>query len=102
MFAIIQTGGKQYKVAVGQKVKIEKLTVADGDAVIFDKILLMADGDKVQIGQPYLSGAKVEGKVLKQGRHDKVIVFKYHSKTRQKKKKGHRQPFTEVEIVKIS
>jgi large subunit ribosomal protein L21 len=99
MFAVIETGGKQYKVAPGQKLKIEKVEAKEGDGVIFDKVLLIADGENVKIGAPYVAGAKVEAKVLKQGRRDKVIVFKYHSKTRYRKKKGHRQPFTEVEIT---
>lgn len=97
-FSIIQTGGKQYKVSSGQKLKIEKLEVKDGDSVVFDKVLLIADGDNVKIGTPYLSGEKVGAKVLKQGRDKKKIVFRYHSKTRYRKKKGHRQHFTEVEI----
>lgn len=99
MFSIIQTGGKQYKVSAGEKIKIEKLSVQAGESVIFDKILLTADGENVKIGMPYVEGAKVEGKVLKQGREKKKIVFRYHSKTRYRKKKGHRQDFTEVEIV---
>ena len=102
MFAIIQTGGKQYKVTPGQKLKIEKLETPAGERVVFDKVLLTADGDAVQVGKPYIESAKVEGKVIRQDRADKVIVFKYHSKTRQRKKKGHRQPFTEVEIAGIS
>lgn len=97
-FAIIQTGGKQYKVSAGQKLKIEKLDAKEGDDFIFDKVLLTADGESVKIGTPYLEGVKVEAKILKQGRDKKKIVFKYHSKTRYRKKKGHRQPFTEVEI----
>lgn len=101
MFAIIETGGKQYKVAPGQKIKIEKVEAAAGENFIFDKVLLTADGEKVNIGTPYVAGAKVEGKILKQGRAKKVIVFKYHSKTRYRKKKGHRQHFSEVEITKI-
>lgn len=100
-FAIIETGGKQYRVSQGQKLKIEKLEGNSGASIVFDKVLLVSDGDQVAVGAPYVSGAKVEAKVLEQGRHKKVIVFKYHSKTRQRKKKGHRQPFTEVEIVKI-
>jgi len=101
MFAVIQTGGKQYRVSVGEKLKIEKLeTVVDGK-VVFDKVLLVVDGDTVNIGAPEVAGAKVEGKVLVQGRAKKIIVFKYHSKTRRRKKNGHRQPFTEVEITKI-
>ncbi|MEK7555364.1 MAG: 50S ribosomal protein L21 [Patescibacteria group bacterium] len=98
-FAIIQTGGKQYKVSSGQKIKVEKLT-GDKDAVLsFDKVLLTADGDNVKIGSPYVEGAKVEAKILKQGRDRKKIVFRYHSKTRRSKKKGHRQSYTEVEIL---
>jgi len=101
-FAIIETGGKQYKVASGQKIKIEKLENAAGDSVKFDKVLLREEGEAVEIGTPHIPGAVVEAKIIKQGRHDKVIVFKYSSKTRYKKKKGHRQPFTEVEIVSIN
>lgn len=100
-FAVIATGGKQYRVSPGARVKVERLEAEAGGAVTFDKVLLAADGDAVKIGTPYLSGATVEGKVLAQGRARKVIVFKYHSKTRYKKKKGHRQPFTEVQITKI-
>ncbi len=101
MFAVIETGGKQYKVSPGQKIKIEKLDASEGGQVVFNKVLLKSDGAEVEIGTPHLSGAAVEAKVLEQGRGDKVIVFKYHSKTRYKKKKGHRQHFTEVEIIKI-
>ena len=115
-FAIIQTGGKQCKVAPGQKIKIEKIApeksaFAQGlqqhesahanNGVIFDKVLLISDGDDVRIGTPYVSNVKVHAKILKQGRDKKKIVFKYHSKTRYRKKKGHRQHFSEVEIVRI-
>ncbi|MCL5004480.1 MAG: 50S ribosomal protein L21 [Patescibacteria group bacterium] len=98
-FTIIQTGGKQYKVSSGQKLKIEKLDAEKDGKVVFDKVLLAADGDSVKIGTPYVEGAKVEAKVLRQARDKKKIVFKYHSKTRYRKKKGHKQPFTEVEIA---
>ncbi|MBI2024612.1 MAG: 50S ribosomal protein L21 [Candidatus Harrisonbacteria bacterium] len=101
MFAVIETGGKQYKVAPGQKVKIEKLETNNGDVLDFDKVLLLADGENVKIGTPYIAGSKVSAKILKQGRSKKIIVFKYHSKTRERKKKGHRQYFTEVEITGI-
>lgn len=101
MFAIIETGGKQYRVAPGKKLKIEKLEVKEGEPLSFDKVLLTAEGDNVKVGAPYVNGAKVDAKVVKQARHDKVIVFKYHSKTRQRKKKGHRQHFTEIEITGI-
>ncbi len=101
MFAVIETGGKQYKVAVGDKVKIEKLTGEAGAAIVFDKILLVGDGETAKIGQPYVSGASVAAKVLAQGRDKKKIVFRYHSKTRYRKKKGHRQHFTEVAIENV-
>ena len=100
-FSIIETGGKQYKVFPGNKIKIEKLPGKEGDAVIFDRVLLRAEGEKVSIGEPYISGAKVEAKVLRQARDKKVIIFKYHSKTRQRKKRGHRQYFTEIEVTKV-
>ena len=101
MFAIIETGGKQYRVSAGDKLKIEKIVANEGESVVFDKVLLRADGESVTVGAPYISGAKVEGKVLRQARDKKVIIFKYHSKTRQRKKRGHRQHFTEVEMVKV-
>ncbi|MDP2598734.1 MAG: 50S ribosomal protein L21 [Candidatus Liptonbacteria bacterium] len=100
-FAVIETGGKQYRVSAGQKVKIEKVSVAAGGNLVFDKVLLLVNGDKMEIGTPHIAGAKVHGNVLRQARDRKKIVFKYHSKTRYRKKKGHRQPFTEVEITKI-
>lgn len=100
-FSIIETGGKQYKVSAGQKIKVEKLNAEAGDSFVFDKVLLVVDGEKVEIGTPYIAGAKVEAKVLRQARERKKIVFKYHSKTRYKKKKGHRQHFTEVLVEKI-
>ena len=100
-FAIIETGGKQYKVSSGVKVKIEKVKGEAGDKVAFDKVLLVAKGADVQIGTPHISGAAVEGKIIRQSRAKKVIVFKYHSKTRYRRKQGHRQHFTEVEIVKL-
>ena len=101
MFAVIKTGGKQYIVEPGQKLKIEKVDAKDGDVFNFDQVLLAGDDKKVEVGMPHVSGARVEAKVIRQGRGDKVIVFKYHAKTRYRKKKGHRQPFTEVEIIKI-
>ncbi len=101
MFAVIETGGKQYRVSLGTKIKVEKLA-SEGESFVFDKVLLVSDGKEVKIGKPYLEGSKVEAKVVKQGRAKKIIVFRYHSKTRYRKKKGHRQPFTEVEVTKIS
>ncbi len=100
-FAVIETGGKQYKVSPGRKIKIEKIEGEKDVNFVFDKVLLVADGENIQIGTPYIEGAKVEGKVIKQGRDKKKIVFRYHSKTRYRKKKGHRQHFTELEIIKV-
>ena len=104
--AIIKTGGKQYIVSEGQKLKIEKLNRNEGEEFDFDEVLLFAPaaagGKEIKIGQPLVGDMKVSAKVLKQGRGEKKIVFRYKNKTRYKKKKGHRQPFTEVEILKIS
>ncbi len=99
--AIIKTGGKQYIVSPGDKIKIEKLDVEKGKAIEFSKVLLLEKDNEVKIGTPLVGNAKVLGKVLEQGKADKIIVFKYKPKTRYRKKKGHRQPFTEVEIEKI-
>jgi len=101
MLAVIKTGGKQYIVTPGQKIKIEKLNKKEGNEVIFNQVLLLEKNKKVEIGTPLIKDAKVIGKVSKQGKGKKVIVFKYKAKTRRKKKAGHRQPFTEVEITKI-
>lgn len=102
MFAIIKTGGKQYRVSPGQKLKVEKLDAVEGATVRFDEVLLVADGDNVAIGTPSVAGAAVNAKVLRQARDKKKIVFKYHPKTRYRKKKGHRQSYTEVEVTNIS
>lgn len=99
--AVIKTGGKQYLVTPGQKLKVEKLNAREGGKIVFGEVLLVSNDKKMEIGTPYVKGAKIEAKILKQGRGKKVIVFKYHSKTRYRKKKGHRQFFTEVEITKI-
>jgi large subunit ribosomal protein L21 len=101
MFAVIETGSKQYRVAPGQTIKIEKLEGKAGDAVTFDTVLLTVDGENMKLGTPSVAGAQVTGKIVKQGKNDTVIVFKYSSKTRRRKKNGHRQPFTEVEITGI-
>jgi len=100
-FAVVQTGGKQYRVSAGQKLKVEKLDVKAGDKVVFETVLLTSIGDTVKIGAPYIAGAALEAKVLGDGRGKKAIIFKYHSKTRARKKKGHKQDYTEIEIIKI-
>ena len=102
MFAVIKTGGKQYRVTPGRKLRVEKLDAPEGAAIHFKDVLLVADGEKIEIGTPLVGQAQIEAKVLQQGRDKKKIVFKYHRKTRYRKKKGHRQPFTEIEITKIS
>lgn len=100
MFAVIKTGGKQYKVAEGDVLYIEKLESKEGE-VVFEEVLLVANGS-VKVGKPAVFGAKVLAKVLEDGKGEKKMVFRYKSKTRYKKKKGHRQPFTKVQITKIS
>ena len=99
--AVIETGGKQYLVKPQDKIEIERLPGKDGDKVSFDKVLLSADGDKVELGKPYISGKSVEGKILSQGRAKKILVMKFKNKVRYKRKKGHRQEYTKVQIVSV-
>jgi len=101
MLAIIKTGGKQYKVAPGDKVKIEKVSNKEGEEITFNEVLLVEKNKKIQVGAPLVKDAKVLGKVLKQGKGKKIIVFKFKPKIRYEKKQGHRQPYSEVEITKI-
>jgi len=101
-FAVIKTGGKQYKVAEGQIVKLEKLPAQESGEVIFDKVLLAADETNLKIGQPYLKDAQVKAKVLKQGRGRKIVIIKFRLKKRYKKKQGHRQSFSQVQITQLS
>jgi len=101
MLAVIKTGGKQYLVSPGQKIKIEKIDKKEGSEISFPEVLLLEKNKKIEIGLPFIKGAKVIGKVVSQGKRKKVIVFKYKAKKREKIKKGHRQSFTEVEITKI-
>ena len=100
MYAIIKTGGKQYNVEEGKVITIEKLDVSEGDKVTFDEVLLLS-GDTVKIGQPIVEGAKVIAKVLAQGKEKKVRIFKYKAKSNYRRRQGHRQPFTKVQIEKI-
>ena len=102
MHAIIETGGKQYKVAEGDTLFIEKLPNEAGDAVTFDKVLAILDGDKATFGTPVVEGASVEGKIVKNGKGKKIRTFKYNAKKGYRKRQGHRQPYTKVEIGKIS
>ena len=100
MYAIIQTGGKQIKVAKGDSILVEKLDVKEGETVTFDKVLLVG-GETVKVGAPYVKGATVTATVEKQGKARKIIVFKYKPKTTYHKKQGHRQPYTRVKIEEI-
>ncbi len=102
MYAVIATGGKQYKVTEGQTLKIESLGAEAGDAVEFDKVLLVADGDNVSIGTPYLDGSTVSATVASNGRHKKVEIVKFKRRKHHRKQMGHRQNFTEVEITAIA
>ncbi|MBI2626240.1 MAG: 50S ribosomal protein L21 [Candidatus Nealsonbacteria bacterium] len=101
MLAVIKTGGKQYIVAPGQKIEIEKLDKKEGSEITFNEVLLLEKSNHLEIGSPLVAGAKVLGKVLGHGKGDKVIAFKYKAKKRTAVKKGHRQLFTEVEITSL-
>ncbi len=102
MQAIIVTGGKQYSVKEGDEIFIEKLNAEADDAVIFDQVLAVVDGENSTFGKPCVKGAKVEAKVLKNGKAKKVVVFKYRPKKDSKSLRGHRQPYTKVKIEKIA
>ena len=97
--AVIKTGGKQYIVSAGTKLKLEKLAPTTGDEVTFEQVLLTDDGAKITLGKPVLTGVKVTAKRVKDARHAKITVVKYKNKTRYRVKRGHRQPYTEVEIT---
>ena len=100
MYAIIETGGKQLKVEAGKEIYVEKLDVEAGDQVVFDKVVLVSN-ESTKIGTPYVDGAKVTCTVVKQGKEKKIRIFKYKSKKNYRRKQGHRQPYTKVEITKI-
>ena len=100
MYAIFETGGKQYKVSVGEEIQVEKLEKQVGDKLTF-KALLIADGEKIKAGTPYVEGSSVVAEVLAHGKGDKIVVFKYKAKKNERKKQGHRQPFTTIKIVEI-
>ena len=101
MFAIIETGGKQYKVNEGDIIFVEKLEASEGDTVTFDRVMALSTGDNFVVGAPTVEGAKVEANVVKNGKGKKIYILKYKSKKNEKKKMGHRQPYTKLEIVKI-
>ena len=101
MYAIIEACGKQYKVTEGDVVFFEKLDDEEGKKVTFDKVILVSDDKKVQVGNPYVKGIKVEGKVVSHGKGKKILVFKYKAKKNYRRTQGHRQPYTKVEITNI-
>ena len=101
MFAIIETGGKQYKVIEQDIIFVEKLNVNEGDEIVFDQVVALSSDDGFKVGTPVVAGAKVTATVLKQGKNKKIYVLKYKSKKNEKKKIGHRQPYTKVQITKI-
>ena len=102
MNAIIVTGGKQYKVTEGDVLYIEKLEAEAGEAITFDKVLAVLDGDNATFGTPVVEGASVEANVVKNGKGKKVLVFKYKPKKNYRRRQGHRQPYTKVEITKVN
>jgi large subunit ribosomal protein L21 len=101
MYAVIKTGGKQYRVAQGDKLRVEKLPGSVGEKVSFDEVLLIG-GDALRIGRPLLAGAKVEAKIIAQDRAKKIIVFKFRRRKNYRRKQGHRQPFTALQITGIT
>ncbi len=102
MYAVIMTGGKQYRVIQGEKVRVEKLDVVEGDSIELDKVLMVADGDDIKIGAPFVDGGKVTAKVNAHGRGDKVEIIKFKRRKHHMKRQGHRQAYTELEITGIS
>jgi large subunit ribosomal protein L21 len=102
MYAVIQTGGKQYRVSEGATLRVEKINAAEGDSVELERVLMVADGDDVKIGAPYLDGGKVTATVKAHGRGDKVRIVKFRRRKHHLKRQGHRQWFTELEVTGIS
>ena len=102
MYAVIKTGGKQYRIKVGERLKVEQLEVDSGSELIIDQVLMVADGDKVSMGTPLVNGAIVSATVLGQGRHDKIRIFKMRRRKHHQKHQGHRQNYTEIQITGIS
>ena len=101
MHAVIETGGKQYRVATGEQVRVEKLPGEVGDTITFDKVLLTSEGDDVNLGKPYLTDTKVLARISLQGKEKKIVVFKYKRRKGYRRKQGHRQNFTQIHIENI-
>ncbi|RMF96502.1 MAG: 50S ribosomal protein L21 [Gammaproteobacteria bacterium] len=102
MYAVFKTGGKQYRASAGDRLKVEKLDAAEGDSVAFDEVLLVGEGEAVTVGTPYVSGGKVEARVLAQGRGRKISVIKFRRRKNYHRNKGHRQAYTLIEVTGIS
>ncbi|MCA9668159.1 MAG: 50S ribosomal protein L21 [Myxococcales bacterium] len=102
MYAVVKTGGKQYRVSRGDTIKVEKLPGDVGDVVTLDEVLLVSDGDNVSVGKPTVGGAAVSAEILEQDRHRKVLVFKYKRRKRYRRKNGHRQPYTALRVIDIA
>ncbi len=101
MYAVVATGGKQYKVQEGEVLRVEKLAGEVGSEIAFDEVLMTSDGENVKIGQPLVEGAQVKGHIVEQGKSKKIIVFKYKRRKRYRRKQGHRQPYTAIKIDSI-
>lgn len=101
MTAIFETGGKQYRIKEGDIIYVEKLDAAASDEIVFDKVLAVLDGDKIKTGTPYVSGVTIKASVIKQGKNKKIIVFKMKAKKNYRKKQGHRQPYTKLQIKSV-
>lgn len=101
MYAVVETGGKQYKVSEGDILSVERLSASEGDKLVLDKVLLYSDENDTKVGTPYVEGAKVEAEVMENGKGKKVIIFKFKSKKNYRKKQGHRQPYTRLKITSI-
>lgn len=101
MYAIVETGGKQYKVSPGEIVRVEKLPGTRGDSLVFEKVLAVSDKGSLRVGNPYLEGTTVKGTIVRQGKARKVLVFKYRAKTNYRRRYGHRQQFTEVRVDSV-
>jgi large subunit ribosomal protein L21 len=102
MYAVVETGGKQYRVQEGDVITVEKLNVEAGEKVVFDKVLVAGEGADIKVGKPYLEGCTVNAEVVENGKGPKVIIFKYKSKKDYRKKQGHRQPYTMVKIESVT
>lgn len=102
MYAVVKTGGKQYRVSAGEKLKIEQIAAEVGQEIVLDQVLLVAEGEALRFGTPLVAGATVKAKVLKQGRGDKVLIFKLNRRKHYRKSQGHRQNYTEIEILGIA